>query len=73
MIRAAAEGNGLIVVARIDPLLVDAADQEDLVVHGKPEQDGEQHHRQEHLDGAGLGVGQQGLPPSPLECRREHT
>ena len=37
------------VVARLDVLLVDPGDEEDLVVHGQPEEDGEQHHGQERL------------------------
>ena len=43
------------VVAGLELLLLDAGDEEDLVVHGQPEQDGEHHHRQEGLDRPGLG------------------
>ena len=49
------------------PLLVDAADEEHLVVHREAEQDREHHHRQERLDRPGPVDADQAAPPAPLE------
>ena len=57
--------DGPLTVAGADPFLVHAADQEDLVVHRQAEEDGEHQHRQEHLDGPGLGEARAGTCPSP--------
>ena len=55
------------VVPGLEPFLVDAGDEEHLVVHGQAEEDGEQHHRQERLDGAGPVHAEEAAQPSPLE------
>ena len=44
-------------------------EQEDLVVHRQPEDDGEQHHRHERLDRAALADADEVLHPAPLEDR----
>ena len=49
---------------RAHPLLVDAADQEDLVVHREAEEDREQHHGQERVDRARLPT-PSSSPPQP--------
>ena len=50
-------------VAAVLPLLVHAREQEHLVVHGQPEDDREQHHRQERLDRPRLDPEQVGAHP----------
>ena len=49
------------------PLLTHARDEEDLVVHGQPEQDSHDDDRQEGDDGTDLGDGQEVGRPSPTE------
>jgi hypothetical protein len=60
-------------VAGGDPLLADTGEDEDLVVHGEAEEDGEHHHRQERHDGHGLVEADGVEAPSPLEHRDERT
>ena len=55
------------VVPGLQPLLVDAGDEEDLVVHRQPEEDGEQHHREERLDRTGSVDPEHAAQPAPLE------
>ena len=67
--RGQAVGDRGAVVPAPMPLLVDAADQEHLVVHREPEQDREHDHRQERLDRPGLVDAEQARPPAVLEHR----
>src|SRR4029453_10010457 len=60
-----AVGDGQLVVARAQVLLPDPAEQEDLVVHGQPEQDREQEQGHEDLDVALGGEPEQLLAPAP--------
>src|SRR5664280_454270 len=59
------------VVPRPQPLLLDAGDQKDLVVHRQAEQDGEEHHRQERLDRTRLAHLEHRCQPAPLEHRHQ--
>ena len=52
----------------VQPLLVDAGDEEDLVVHREPEHDREEHHGDEGVDRPGLDAEQAG-EPAALEDR----
>jgi hypothetical protein len=54
-------------------LLVDAREDEDLVVHRQAEQDGEHHHRHERGYGHGLVETDQRSPPPPLEHGDDHA
>ena len=56
----------------MDPCLVDARDEEDLVVHREAEHDREDHHGQERLDRA-AGDPEQAAEPAPLEDRDDDT
>ena len=56
-------------VARVDPFLVHARDEEDLVVHRQAEHDGEDHDRQERLDRPGR-VAEQAREVAVLEDQR---
>ena len=60
-------GHGVHRVAGLVVLLLDAGEEEDLVVHGQAEHDGEEHHRDERLDGPAAGDADQVLAPAPLE------
>ncbi len=59
-------------VAVARPLLVDARDEEHLVIHGEAENDREQHHRHERLDRAGFDAHDPVKPP-PLEDDDDHA
>ena len=65
-----AAGDREAVVAGAVPFLVDAADEEHLVVHREAEQDREHHHRDERLDRAGLVDTEQANRASPTGRRR---
>ena len=60
------------VFAGVRPALVDARDQEHLVVHRQAEHDREQHHRDERLDRPLLDA-EQAAQPAPLEDRDDHA
>ena len=61
------------VVVRAVVLLLDAAEQEHLVVHREAEHDREQHHRDPRLDRAFLADADEVLHPAPLEDRDDHA
>jgi hypothetical protein len=54
-------------------LLLHGREQEDLVVHGEAEDDGEQHHRRPRLDGRSPADAEQAAEPAPLEDRDHHA
>ena len=54
-------------------LLLDAAEEEHLVVHREAEHDREQHHRHPRLDRAFLADADEALDPAPLEDRDDHA
>ena len=56
-----------------DVLLADAGEQEHLVVHGQPEQDGEHEHRDEGHDRHGRLEPDQRAAPAPLEDHDHHA
>src|SRR5579859_5545258 len=64
---AVADGGGVVVLAR--PFLVDAGDEEDLVVHREAEDDREHEHREERFDRAAGGAGE----PAELEDGDDHA
>ena len=59
-------------VAAVLPLLVDAGDEEDLVVHREPEHDREDHHGDEGVDRSGLDA-EEAAEPAALEDRLDDT
>src|ERR1019366_6569969 len=61
------EGHSHAVVVVEEPLLVHPADQEHLVVHGQPEEDGEQQDGNEDLDGGSARDTEQRVSPPPFE------
>src|SRR4029077_463279 len=63
----------LVVVAGGGPFLADPGDQEDLVVHGQAEQDGEHQHGQERFDRPGLAEVKQPQAPAVLEDRDQNA
>ena len=69
--RPSATASGVVAGAVV--LLADAREQEDLVVHREPEEDGEHHHRDEGRDGPGLLDAEDAVPPSPLEHGDDHA
>ena len=58
---------------RVHPLLVHAADQEDLVVHRQAEQHGERQHRHERVDRTGPAETERVRTPAELEERDDHA
>ena len=70
--RAESLAHGRARIAATLPLLVDGRDEEDLVVHGEPEHDGEDHHRDDGGDRPWLDA-DQAAPAAMLEDRDGDT
>src|SRR5581483_3714036 len=67
-----AGGDGVGVVTGGVPLLLARREQEDLVVHGEAEHDGEEHHRRPGLDRPAVDTHDRSTP-APLEHRHHHA
>jgi hypothetical protein len=65
--------DALVAVAGAHVVLTDPAQQEDLVVHRQPEEDGEHDHRQERADRHVVVDTEQTAAPSPLEHGDDHA
>ena len=65
--------DGIVVVGAVHVCLPHPGHQEDLVVHGQPEQDADQHDRQEAHHRAGRLDAEQVSQPAPLEHRDHRT